>query len=57
MDKPVTMKKNKIDQRTIVKWIILAAAVILLLIGVLTGGFDDVRARAIRICMECIGIG
>ena len=47
----------KTHLETIIKWALLVTSVTLLIAGLLTGAFDDVRARAIRICMECIGIG
>lgn len=49
------MKKRQIQ-----KWIrggILAAAVILLVLGIVQDGPTDVKNKAIRICYECIGIG
>ena len=51
------MKKTAINLKTVIKWALLVTSVILLVIGLVTGAFDDVKARAIRICMECIGIG
>lgn len=42
------------------KWIrrgLIAAAVILILAGVLRNDDNDVMNKAIRICYECIGIG
>lgn len=54
-DVVIAMKKKSIQ-----KWIrrgILAAAVALLVLGVLQNGQTDVKNKAIRICYECIGIG
>ena len=51
------MNNTSITPKTIIKWALLVTSVTLLVIGFVTGAFDDVRARAIRICMECIGIG
>ncbi len=51
------MDRTGINLKTIIKWVLLVTSVTLLIIGLVTGAFDDVRARAIRICMECIGIG
>lgn len=31
--------------------------IILILIGITQGGFHDTMSKAIRICLECIGIG
>ena len=36
---------------------ILIIAVAFLSIGIVQGGFHDTMAKAIRICLECIGIG
>ena len=39
-------------------WAVLfAAAVVLIILGVMNGGMRDVLAKAINICLECIGIG
>ncbi len=51
------MNNTSVTLKTIIKWALLVTAVTLVVIGLLTGAFDDVKARAIRICMECIGIG
>lgn len=41
-----------------VLWLtLLAAAVLLTVLGILNGGVKDVLAKAIKICSECIGIG
>ena len=36
---------------------LLIAAIVLILIGMVQGGFRDIKNKAIRICYECIGIG
>lgn len=36
---------------------LLAAAIVLILIGVSQNGFRDIMNKAVRICYECIGIG
>ena len=39
-------------------WAVLVAAAILLIVfGVLNGGARDVFAKAVKICSECIGLG
>ena len=35
----------------------LLAAVILVVVGILTGQYSQVLSKAIRVCLECIGIG
>ena len=47
---------KKIRQRT-VPCLILAVAVVLIVVGILNGGFGDVLEKAKKICMECIGLG
>lgn len=34
-----------------------AAAVVLIVLGVVNGGARDALAKAVNICLECIGIG
>ena len=36
---------------------LFAAAVALIVLGVANGGARDVTAKAVNICLECIGIG
>ena len=36
---------------------VLAAAIVLIVLGVLNGGMADVLGKAINICTECIGLG
>ena len=47
--------KNIIRNR--IRVALLSAAVVLLVTGIMTDGFSEVRSKAINICMECIGIG
>lgn len=44
-------------KRNIIRKGLLILAVLLLSMGILEGGFSDIRNKAIRICYECIGIG
>ena len=44
-------------KRRIIQISILAAAVCLIIIGIITGQPGDVLAKAAKICLECIGIG
>ncbi len=37
--------------------ILLLAGAALALIGLLQGQYDSVLAKAVRICLECVGIG
>lgn len=36
---------------------LVCAALLLIVIGVFNGGAQDVLAKAIKICSECIGLG
>ena len=46
------------EKRTLqLRIVVLAAAAVFLAIGLLRGEFSDVLAKAMRICLECIGIG
>ena len=41
----------------IIRGSVLAAAVLLLILGLFQNGPADIRNKAVRICYECIGIG
>ena len=46
------------DRKTaILRTAVLAAALILILLGILNGGMEDVLAKGMVICTECIGLG
>lgn len=48
------MKNKRI---LIVRYGLLAAAVVLTVIGLLNKEYLEVMQKAVRICLECIGIG
>ena len=50
--KPACVKKL-----TAIRAIILAAALVMIVVGAINGGAADVLGKAIRICTECIGLG
>ena len=37
--------------------IILIVSIVLIVAGIALGDHEDVMSKAVRICMECIGIG
>lgn len=44
-------------KRRTVRLCLLAAAVLLTVLGILNGGMQDVLTKAVWICTECIGLG
>ncbi|MBR5980482.1 MAG: thioredoxin [Firmicutes bacterium] len=44
-------------RRTQLRLAVLAAGIVFLAAGLYRGEFSDVLAKAMRICLECIGIG
>ena len=44
-------------RKNIIRWLILATAVLMIIAGLTGGAFRDVMTKAVMICMECIGIG
>jgi hypothetical protein len=52
---------EKVEKREniaiIVKCAVFAVAVIFIMLGIVNGGMDDVLAKAVKICTECIGLG
>lgn len=36
---------------------LIALGIVFVVAGILNGGFNDTLNKAIRICLECIGIG
>ena len=45
------------DRTGLIPWIILFAALALLILGACTGGTQDVLTKAVNICTECVGLG
>lgn len=50
-------KTNMQLKQSLICIILLAAGVIMVLFGVLRGEAGIVLAKAIRLCLECVGIG
>ncbi len=46
-------EKGKRGFRTV----LLAVAVAMIALGIMSGGMMDVFSRAVMICLECVGIG
>lgn len=55
--KPDAAASEKTTGRNVIRVIIAAAAVALIVLGVMNGGMFDVLVKAINICTECIGLG
>lgn len=55
--KPRHTKVQSTKARSAARAVLYAAAVALLIAGVLNGGMRDVLIKAINICTECIGLG
>lgn len=54
------VKKRKPASRKAVSALriaVAAAAVILIILGIAGGGLHDVLVKAVKICMECVGLG
>ena len=49
--------KDSFISKMIFRILLLSSGLTLVTIGLLNGGFRDVMTKAIRICLECIGIG
>ena len=50
-------RKRIREPRVLLRGILYFAAVVLVVLGVLNGGMNDVLVKAIHICTECIGLG
>ena len=44
-------------KKAIIRAVVLGAGVLSLVVGIVQGGYTDTLRRAVKICMECIGIG
>lgn len=49
--------KTMQGKKNLLRALILAGSVLLLISGLVAGDFEEVREKAVMICMECIGIG
>lgn len=55
--KVIYADRNDRKRMTLLRSGLIAAAVILIIMGIMNGGVADVLGKAIRICTECIGLG
>ena len=49
--------ESKVDYALVARYLIVGAAVALVVLGIFNGGMGDVLAKAVKICTECIGLG
>ena len=55
---PKLAEKKQVNNKSdIVRYVIIAVAVLLVVMGIFNGGMADVLAKAVKICTECIGLG
>ncbi len=54
---PETEAASEQRRAIIIRYVILGAAVLFIILGVFNGGMADVLAKAVKICTECIGLG
>lgn len=54
---PAAASKKACCSPMALRWVILGAAVILLVYGFISGGTADVLTKAVNICTECVGLG
>ena len=43
--------------RRIFRWILAGVGILSLILGLTQGQFFDVLQKAVKVCLECIGIG
>ena len=51
------VRKDRQVSQTIVRAVLLTAAVVCIIAGIFNGGMQDVFVKAANICSECIGLG
>ncbi|MCR4705806.1 MAG: hypothetical protein K5641_07060 [Lachnospiraceae bacterium] len=43
--------------KRIIRITLLLAGFVMLLMGIVAGGYRDIWTKAVMVCMECVGIG
>lgn len=59
-EKPVhdiEFKRNSESKLSVVRWVLMAAAIVFVIMGIQNGSMEDVLVKAIKICTECVGLG
>lgn len=46
-----------VRSRILLRRVLMAAAVLFIILGIVNGGMKDVLVKAIKICTECVGLG
>ena len=46
-----------VRNRILLRRILMAAAVVFIILGIMNGSMKDVLVKAIKICTECVGLG
>ena len=54
---PKAAKTEDNTRLRLIRWAVLAVAVVFIVVGIINGGANDVLLKAIVICTECIGLG
>lgn len=54
---PIVVCKDPARAVMTVRWILVVAAIVLLVYGYYAGGTADVLTKAVNICTECVGLG
>lgn len=57
MKKGTSSPNKKLRRLWIMRSAVAAAALVLIGVGIAVGEVDTVLAKAVRVCLECIGIG